>query len=187
MSACSRIWSTDGKATDGEKHFGITLKDRQTTPNVLQTTFIPQTGRTIQDTTFNIENYAASPDLGVTPAMLSGGFLTLSPDFTLIADRKCHFEAFLTITFKTNSTTKISGHYKINTAAIGNAIMCGTGGYRLDIICAENTLEDYIDDYGITLTVQSNKFVITMSPKIDIPYSVDMAASIKIVRFDLTA
>lgn len=180
MASNSRILTTDGKSTAGEKHFGLTVKDRvnATTPNMTQLTIIPATD-TVQNHRFIHGERVVSPDSGVTPAIdfSTNGTLSVTLDLTLLTGRFYQFNAQLTVILQTLELTVPTyyvGHYVLTSAARGNVMIGGGGGYRLDNICTENLIDNYLNEFSITLDIVNNKFVITLTPSADISLSVDM-------------
>lgn len=175
MSSNSRIIATDGKSTSGTKHFGLTVKDRQstTTPNMTQLTIIPASD-TVQNHRFILGANAVTPDSGVTPALATSASLTVSPDLTLVSTRFYQFSAYLTIILQTTTSTYYTGHYLLTSATKGTTMMGGGGGYRLDNIQSDNGIDTYLDENAITLNITSNKFVVTITAASNIVTSVDM-------------
>lgn len=198
MSNSSRVITTDGKSTSGGlKRFGMTLKDRTntTTPNMTQLTMIPATG-TLQKHQFIIGNSITGTN--VTPAdtnaiFAAGGgaaaqFISIIPDFTLTSGRFYQFTAYLTVIIQPADGTFYMGHYLLSSAAkdtglIGN----GNAGYRLDVICAEDLLDNYFNEMSITLSITSNKFTITVTPTANIIFSIDVLADVCIKSGAFTA
>ncbi len=181
MSSNSRILTTDGKSTSGAKHFGLTVKDRQstTTPNMTQLTIIPATD-TVQNNRFILGTRAVTADAGVTPALATSATLTITPDLTLISTRFYQFNAYLTVILQTASNTYLTGHYLLTSAAKGTTMIGGGGGYRLDTICSESGIDSYLDETAITLDITSDNFVITLTANQNISFSVDMMADITV-------
>lgn len=166
MASNSRILTTDGKSTNGSKHFGLTVKDRQstTTPNMTQLTIIPSTD-TIQNHRFI---------LGTTNGQtLANTTLSVTPDMTLLSTRFYQFHAYLTVILH-DSGNYFTGHYLITSAAKGTSIIGGSGGYRLDNICSEDGIDTFLSETAITLSVVGNKFVVSVTPTTDVSDSVDI-------------
>lgn len=181
MSNNSRIFTTDGKSTNGSKHFGLTVKDRQsaTTPNMTQLTIIPATD-TVQNHQFILGAQAVSPDAGATPAVASGDNLSLSPDLTLLSTRFYQFSAYLTVILQTATNNYLVGHYLLTSATKGDTMIGAGGGYRLDNICSDDGIDIYLDEFPITLTIVNSKFVLSIKPSSDVSISVDMMADFTI-------
>lgn len=181
MSSNSRILTTDGKSTNGAKHFGLTVKDRQScaTPNMTQLTIIPATD-TVQNHKFILGAQAVSLDAGVTPAVALGDTVTVSPDLTLVSTRFYQFSAYLTVILQTAASTYLTGHYLLTSAAKGDAMIGAGGGYRLDNICSEDGIDLFLNECAITLSIVSSKFVITLTPVQDVSLSVDVMADFTI-------
>lgn len=188
MSSNSRILTTDGKSSSGVKHFGLTVKDRQstTTPNMTQLTIIPATD-TIQNHRFILGATVSTPDAGTTPALAANGTLTLTPDLTLLSTRCYQFNAYLTVILQTTDNTYLTGHYLLTSAAKGQSIVGSSGGYRLDCITSESGIDSFLDETTITLAVTGNKFVVTLTPTANVTTSVDMMIDATITSAKFTA
>lgn len=190
----ARILTTDGKSdtTTKAKTFGLTVKDRQSTtiPNMTQLSIIPSTAAgTMQNHRFvlgsTLTGTAVSSStnaIGPTGPSSNGSTITIVPDLTLVSTRIYQFIAYLTIvTQPAVDNTFLTGHYTITGAAKGVALIGGGYGYRLDTICSESTLDTYIDETCITLGVNGTPgFVITVTPKVNIIYSIDLVADVTI-------
>ncbi len=172
MASNSRILTTDGKSTNGTKHFGLTVKDRQstTTPNMTQLTIIPAVD-TIQN-----HRFILGTSNGATAATTA---LSVTPDMTLLSTRFYQFHAYLTVILKDNNTY-YTGHYSITSAAKGTAIIGGTGGYRLDNICSEDGMDNFLSETAITLAISGNNFVVTITPTADVSDSIDIMVDVVI-------
>ncbi len=149
MSNNSRILTTDGKSTNGAKCFGFTVKDRQstTTPNMTQLTIIPATD-TVQNHKFILGTRLYS--LSGTPPAIdftnidAPSTITIVPDLILATSRFYQFNAYLTVILKIDNTNYLTGHYLLTSAAKGQTIIGGSGGYRLDTICSEDGIDSYL-------------------------------------------
>lgn len=178
----SRIYALDGKSSStGDKRFGLTIKDRQstTTPNMTQLTILPATD-TVQNHRFIIGASVSTVDAGVTPALATSATLTLIPDLTLDNTRFYQYSAYLTIIIQTDPSTYFTGHYLLTSAAKGTTMIGGGTGYRLDTICSETGIDAYVDENYITLEVIGDQFVITVTAEQNITTSVDLMADITI-------
>ncbi len=172
MASNSRILTTDGKSTSGVKHFGLTVKDRQstTTPNMTQLTIIPATD-TVQNHRFILGTAA-----GATTASTA---VSTTPDLTLVSTRFYQFSAYLTVIIH-DTGTYYTGHYLLTSAAKGTTMIGGGGGYRLDNICSETGIDNFLDETAITLAITGNKWVVTVTLTANVSASIDVLVDAQI-------
>jgi hypothetical protein len=184
----SRILTTDGKSTAGVKHFGLTVKDRvsSTTPNMTQLTILPASD-TIQTHRFIQGENVTTIDAGVTPALAGTETLRVIPDLTLDSTRMYQFNAYVTVVLQTTPGTYLTGHYLLTSASKGSVMIGGGNGYRLDNICSESGIDLLLDEFGISLDINSNKWRITLTAVDDITTSVDVVADITVNSFKFSA
>ncbi len=184
----ARINGFNGKPliSSNNKTFGITLTDRQTDPNVIQTTFIQptvdNTTASFQQFEYLLGNSIKSADAGITPAVASGATtLNLVPDLTLASNKHYQFTATITLIIRpTDVSTYKSGIWTL-TAAAKDTSLLGAEGYLLTPISIDNGMATYIPDSAITLSIATNKFKILATPIADIAYSADMLINAKII------
>lgn len=184
----ARINTLNGKPiiSTNAKTFGQTLVDRQTDPNIIQSTFVPPTvdgsAVTLQQFEYLLGISFKTEDTGTTPAVASAATtLYLVPDLTLTVNK--HYQLTATISVILRPTTDSS--YKCGiwtlTAAARDTALLGVEGYVLTPISVDDGMATYVPDNAITLSITSNMFKVLVTPVANITYSADLLVNAKII------
>lgn len=184
----ARVNALNGKSlpTTNTKTFGHTISDRQTDPNIMQTTFVPTTVDgsliTMQQFDYLLTNNAKTADAGTTPAIPSGDTsFFVTPDLTLENFKHYQFNAKITLVLRpTTSTDYKCGCWNLVAAAKDTSLL-GDEGYVLTSISSDSGIESFVPNSAIALSITSNKFKILVTPIDDISYSADMLVDLKII------
>ena len=159
----ARINTLNGKPlASNDKTFGSTLSDRQTDPNILQTTVIPSAiggiSSSLQQYRYLMTNSLTTPGDGITPAITvdaNNFFITL--DLSLIKTKYYQLSAEITIILRPiNNTTYYCGHWLLTSAAKDSALF-GSSQYTITTITTDDLLSNYISNSSIILSIESNK------------------------------
>lgn len=184
----ARINSLNGKPvnTTNNKTFGHTISDKQTDPNVIQTTFMPGTvdgeSVTTQQFEFLLGNSIKTSDAGITPAiMASETILNLVPDLTLATHKHYQLHAKITLILRPIDDTAYKCGFWVITGAARDTTLLGDNGYVLTQITSDNGIDAYVPNTAITLSIVSNKFKILVAPIDNIIYSADLFVDVTII------
>ena len=183
----ARINTLNGKSlpVTNIKTFGQTISDRQTDPNIIQTTFVPDTVdgtmTTMQQFNFSLLKSIKTVDAGITPAVEANSTsFYLIPELTLESHKHYQFKCEITLILRpVDSTTYKSGYWEISAAAKDTTFI-GEEGYVLTTTSSDNGIETYVPNSAITLSITGNKFKISIVPIDDIAYSADLFVNVKI-------
>lgn len=183
----SRIQKTFGK--DG--NFGQTLADRQSTPNLLQTTIAPANvdniPTTIQQHNFIFNITAFSLDGGTTAILSSASTLNIPIDLVLTASRYYQITAFITITLRPiviDNETYVCGNYSIVGSSKGISLVGTCVGVLTN---SDPTFSTYISTVDLTIDGE-NKFNIDVTTNAtDIAYSYDILINTTITSSSYSA
>ena len=174
----TRIISYFGDSTDGPT-VGISVKDANTVPNIIQNTLTPTTVDGTKDRLQRYNFLMNASSKGTDPALEGDQYLSITVDLTLLTTRYYQFSAILTLVAQSPASVYHGAQYSITGAAKGN-VMMGSGGYIVTALVQDDDTSSYIPAENITLTIVDSKFVITATAKIDIRLSLDMMADVTI-------
>ena len=185
----TRIVSYYGKSTpSGNATFGLTVQTNDSVPTMIQTTYQPVavgvTGgggtagalANIQSQRF-VMNYS---NTATAPATIAASTISniLAANVTLISGRMYQYNATLTITV-VDGTTSCSGYYLLQTGARDSTLI-GSGAYLITALIKDPSINNYIADTDITVTVNSNNFVINITTVAPIATSLNAIADVTV-------
>jgi len=151
-------WNGKYDTTNTKDTFGLTIKDGNTTPNVLQITTSPQSSSPIQMYRFVYERNAAI----VAPAT-SVAAQTLIPDLTLITTLYYQFTADITVVATHDTSVNDIGTFRLTGTSLANAL--GGNSFTCIMVTHSDDMRAYLSETDIVLNVTSNKFNIIISPQ----------------------
>lgn len=177
-----RYVSYYGKSgTGGESTFGTTVKNGNATPNIIQTTFNPNTVNSspaiIQSHRFVMNYNFPGPFVAQTLSNV------IVPDLTLISGRLYQFSGTLTIVIQDPATTYLSANYSLNTSARDTSIIAN-GGFKLETLIKESGIDSYLPDTNINMTISGSKFSLSITTTNSISTSLDILADITITSVE---